>query len=221
MSASSHAAALPLVLLGAGGHAKVLLGLARAAGHVVVGVCDPAFQREQGGMWSGIPVLGGDEALEAVNPQSHALVNAIGPLPGRDARRRLYERYREMGFVFPALVHPFSWVDASVDLADGVQVMAGAVIQPDCTIGANTTINTRASVDHDCRVEAHVHIAPGATLCGGVSVAHGAYIGAGATIIQGLRVGGEAIVGAGTTCVRSVEAGAVVLGASARARPRS
>ena len=214
-------AALPLVFLGAGGHAKVLLGLVRAAGHDVTGVCDPALEKEGVGFWCGLPVLGGDEALEVLSPHNQALVNALGPLPGRDARRRLYERYREKGFVFPALVHPFSWVDGNVDLADGVQVMAGAVIQADCSIGANTTINTCASVDHDCRIDAHVHIAPGATLCGGVSVAAGAYVGAGATIIHGLRVGAEAIVGAGSTCVRSVEAGSVVLGVGARTRPRS
>lgn len=218
MTTAAREVALPLVFLGAGGHAKVLLGLVRAMGQVVAGVCDPALEKQGVGVWCGVPVLGGDEAFEALTPHSHALVNAVGALPGRDARRRLYERYRERGFVFPVLVHPFSWVDCNVDLADGVQVMAGAVIQPDCTIGANTTINTRASVDHDCRIDAHVHIAPGATLCGSVSVAAGAYVGAGATIIQGLHVGAEAIVGAGATCVRSVEAGAVVLGA--RAMPR-
>lgn len=221
MTAPGHIVTLPLVLLGAGGHAKVLLALARAAGLVVAGVCDPILYRENVGFWCGLPVLGGDEVLQAMSPQSHALVNALGPAAGSDARRRLYERHREKGFVFPALIHPFCWVDPSVDLADGVQVMAGAVVQPDCIIGANTTINTRASVDHDCRIEAHVHIAPGATLCGGVTVAGGAYVGAGATIIQGLRVGSEAIVGAGTTCVRSVEAGAIVLGAGVRTKGRS
>lgn len=199
----------------------MLLALARALGLAMAGVCDPALEREGVRTWCGLPVLGGDEALERLSPQSHALVNAVGPLPGRDIRRQLYERHREKGFVFPALVHPFSWVDSSVALADGVQVMAGAVIQPDCTLGANSTINTGATVDHDCRIGAHTHIAPGATLCGGVHVEDGAYVGAGATIIQNLCVGASAVVGAGTTCVRNVGAGVVIVGAGARSKPQT
>ncbi len=217
----TSAATLPLVLLGAGGHARVLLSLARAAGHALAGVCDPVLKQKGVAMWCGIPVLGGDEALEGMSPQSHALVNGVGALPGRDTRRRLYERHREKGFAFPVLVHPFSWVDASVVLADGVQVMAGAVIQPHCTLGANTTINTGATVDHDCTIESHVHIAPGATLCGGVSVASEVYVGAGATIIQNLHVGASAVVGAGVTCVRNVDAGTVILGAGVRVKPNA
>lgn len=206
----------PLVLLGAGGHAKVLLALALAAGYAVEGVCDPQLAAANVSEWRGIPVLGGDDALAGLDPQKVGLINGVGQIPKQDNRCRLYGIWREKGFEFPALIHPSAWVAVDTKLADGVQVMAGVVIQPDCAIGANTIINTRASVDHDCAVGAHVHIGPGATLCGGIQVADSVYIGAGATVIHGISIGSGAIVGAGVACVRNVKVGEVVMGAPVR-----
>lgn len=211
-----HCNDMPLVMLGAGGHAKVLLALAKACGRVVAGVCDPQLLEAGLHAWRGVPVLGGDEALDGFDPIVYGLINGVGQAPKQSIRRRLYDTYREKGFAFPVLIHPFSYVAEDVQLSDGVQIMAGAVLQSDCTIGANTTINTRASIDHDCSLGANVHIAPGATLCGGVSVADNAYIGAGATVIQGISVGSGAIVGAGVACVRNIKSGDVIIGAAVR-----
>jgi UDP-perosamine 4-acetyltransferase len=201
---------LPLIFLGAGGHAKVLLSLALAAGHTVVGVCDPHLSANGTLTWQGMPVLGGDEMLETLNPKIYGLVNGIGQMPKQNIRRRLYENCCAKGFTFPALIHPFAWVADAYGLSDGVQVMAGVVIQPSCIIGPNSIINTRASIDHDCCIGSNVHIAPGATLCGAITVANEVFIGAGATLIHGISVGAGAIIGAGVTCLRNVLPGEVI-----------
>lgn len=207
---------LPLVMLGAGGHAKVLLSLAHAAGLNVFGVCDPELAQQGRGQWRGIKVLGGDEALEALDPATVGLINGIGQLVGSTGRRRIFERLKAKGFRFPVLVHPAAWVDVSAVLNEGVQVMAGAVIQADVTVGSNSIINTGASLDHDCCLGAHVHVAPGATLCGSVRVHDRAFIASGATLIQGLTVGEDAVVGAGAVLVRDLAARLILLGPAAR-----
>lgn len=209
-------AALPLILLGAGGHAKVLLALVRAARRCVIGVCDP--QLAEGGLkhWRGIPVLGGDDAVYEHHPDQAGLINGVGQLVDSSGRARLYLAMRQRGYHFPALVHPTAWVADDVKLSDGVQVMAGVSIQPDSTIGENSIINTQASVDHDCHIAEHVHVAPGATLCGGVHVGAGAFIGAGSVILQGLTVGDEAVVGAGMTLTRHLAASHTRIGAASR-----
>lgn len=197
----------PLILIGAGGHARVLQELAQASGRQFLGVCDPQLASQGETTWRGLPVLGGDDALEEIDPSSVGLVNGIGQLVGSQARSDLHERLNTAGFMFPPLVHPAAWVAGSARLADGVQVMAGAIVQPDCRVNRNVIINTRASVDHDCVIGQHVHIAPGATLCGGVQVGEGAFIGAGAVIIQGIRIGVGAVVGAGVILTRDLDAG--------------
>lgn len=204
VSNSTHNA----VLLGAGGHAKVVLSLARAVGWTVLGVCDPELARLGHKEWRDLHVLGGDEALAGLNPEQVVLLNGVGQtsaLPG--ARRRLFEELRQHRFQFPILAHPHAAVDPSAVLEEGAQIMAGAVVQADCHVGANTIVNTHASVDHDGVVGAHVHVAPGAVLCGNVRVDDNAFIGAGATVVQGVHVGSEAFVAAGSLLTRDLDAG--------------
>ncbi|WP_406821263.1 acetyltransferase [Pseudomonas sp. KnCO4] len=212
---------LPLVFLGAGGHAKVLLSLTQACGYDIRGVCDPGLAKHGVKQWRGIEVLGGDDALEQFAPGSVELVNGVGQVVGSTLRRLIFERARDRGFYFPPLVHPTVWLDGSVVLEEGAQVMAGVILQPDVIVGCNTVVNTSASVDHDCRLGAHVHVAPGVTLCGGVDVSVGAFIGSGSTVIQGVVIGEGAVVGAGTVVVRDVPAHGVLVGSSARLRPVS
>jgi UDP-perosamine 4-acetyltransferase len=208
----------PLVLLGAGGHARVLAALALAAGYPVMGVCDPTLAADGISRWADLDVLGDDGALDRLPPDRVALVLGIGQLVTGNLRERLYVTWRARGYDFPALIHPTAWVAPSVVLGDGVQVMAGAVIQPGCAIGENSIVNTNAGVDHDCSIGRDVHVAPGATLCGTVTVEEGAFIGAGATVIQGLRIGARAVVGAGVTLVQDLAPKTIALGAANRPR---
>ena len=189
----------PMVLLGAGGHARVLLALARAVGRPLIGVCDPGLQARGLAYWEGLTVLGGDEALNQYGPDEVDLLLGVGQMVRGKQRANLYATLRATGYSFPPLVHPTAWLAPDVTLADGVQVMAGAVVQPGCSLGPNTIINTRACLDHDCRIGADVHIAPGAVLCGGVEVGSSAFVGAGAVVIQCIKVGRGSIVGAGVT----------------------
>lgn len=208
----------PLVMLGAGGHARVLAALARAVGYPVLGVCDPKLAAESVSRWEGLDVLGDDDALDRLPPDRVALMMGIGQLVSVTLRERLYASWQARGYNFPVLVHPAAWVAPGVVLGGGVQVMAGAVIQPGCEIGENSIVNTRSSVDHDCRVGRDVHVAPAATLCGSVMVEDGAFIGAGATVIQGVRIGMRAVVGAGVTLVRDLAPKTTILGAANRLR---
>jgi len=190
------------ILLGAGGHGRVVRHLATAAGLRVDAVCDPALR--QGAEWEGLAVLGGDDALAG---QVAVLLNGIGKLPGSGLRAALQRRLVAAGFAFPPLLHPFAWVAPGVALGAGGLVMAGAVLQPGVRIGAGSIVNTRAGVDHDCDLGEDVHVAPGATLCGDVVLDDGAFIGAGATVLPGLRVGAGAVVGAGCTLRRDLAPG--------------
>ncbi len=199
------------ILLGAGGHARVVLALAQGLGFDVVGVCDPLIT----GQWQGLTVLGDDNALLAQR-RDIVLLNGIGKLPGQTRRREVQDRWQGHGFAFPVLVHPAAWVAPDADLGAGVQVMAGAVVQPGCRIGAGSIVNTRAGVDHDCTLGADAHIAPGATLCGGVTVGDGAFVGAGATVVQGVTLGAGAVLAAGAVLVRDLVAGQTSFGQRGR-----
>ena len=207
---------LPLILIGAGGHAKVLLSLLELLGCEIIGVCDPHLTKANITAWRGIPVLADDSCIDDYSPAAIGLVNAVGQKVNDPLRKSVYLKFKQKGYYFPQLIHPFSFVDKTVILDEGVQIMAGAVVQPDVAIGANTIINSRSIIEHDCVIGDHVHIAPGASLCGQVFVRNQSFIGAGATIIQNIQIGENALIGAGVSVVRNVFAGQRILPAAVR-----
>ena len=205
--------ALPIIVLGAGGHAKVLIDALLLGGATVLGVAAPESGRQ---VIAGLPVLGGDEVVASYAARAVRLVNGVGSVALPVRRREIYERFKSQGYVFQSVIHPSAVIARDVELGEGTQVMAGAVIQAGSRIGANAIINTRASVDHDCRIGAHVHVAPGVTLCGGVCIEEGAHLGSGSTVVQGVSIGSGCLVGAGSVVIRDVPSGAAVAGVPAR-----
>jgi UDP-perosamine 4-acetyltransferase len=164
----------------------------------------------------GIAQLGDDSAVFLESPNQVRLVNGVGSIDSTVSRRTVYEKFRERQYVFDTVIHPSAVIAPEVQIEDGVQVMAGAVVQPGSRVGANAIINTGARVDHDCSIDAHAHVAPGATLSGHVHIGEGAHVGTGASIIQGINVGVAAMVGAGAVVVSDVPAGVTVVGVPAR-----
>jgi len=205
----------PVIVLGAGGHAKVVIDALRCAGYKVLGLTD-ANPTRHGASVLGVPVLGGDEAVQRYGVADVQLANGIGSTGNSDLRRAVFEKFVGLGYHFAALLHPSAVVANDVLLGEGAQIMAGVVLQPGCRIGRNVIVNTRAAIDHDCDIGDHAHVSPGATLCGNVTIGASAHIGAGSTVIQTVTVGANALVAAGAVVVRDVLPAAVVVGIPAR-----
>lgn len=203
----------PVIVLGGGGHAKVLIDVLKLTGCTLLGFTDLRFGN---GPILGVAQIGNDHAILRYTPEEIRLVNGIGSIGSTNLRRKLYEDFKHHNYHFATVIHPEAVIAADVDLNEGAQVMAGAIIQPGCIIGSNTVINTRVSIDHDCKIGQHVHVAPGAVLSGGVHVNEGVHIGVGATIIQGIKLGRNSVVGAGAVVTRSVPDGVIVVGVPAK-----
>lgn len=206
---------LPVIVLGAGGHAKVLIDTLLASSAVIAGIVDPDHTLA-GTTILGVPVLGGDNVVNDSPLSEVQLVNGLGSVGLPVKRQQLFERFKGLGYNFATVVHPSAVLASDVELGEGTQVMAGAVIQPGCRIGINSIINTRTSVDHDCIISDHVHIAPGVTMSGGVKVGKMTHIGTGATMIQGISIGSGCLVAAGAVVTKDIADGAMVRGVPAR-----
>jgi acetyltransferase EpsM len=113
---------------------------------------------------------------------------------------------------FATAIHPRSIVSKRCSLGEGTVVMAGATINVDAAIGKHCIINTNASVDHDCKIADFVHISPNASLAGNVSVGEGSHIGIGSTVIQGIQIGKWVTIGAGSVVIKDVPDYAVIVG---------
>lgn len=178
---------LPVIVIGAGGHARVLLDALKLNKVNVIGVTD-AQPSDVDKSKSKVPVIGKDEAVLSYSPQKVLLVNGLGSITVSPKRAEIFKHFKHLGYRFVNVIHPSAVIAKDVQLGEGIQIMAGSVIQTGCKIGNNTIINTRVSIDHDCDIGSHVHIAPGAVLSGGVSIGEGCHLGPCSVVIQGISI---------------------------------
>ncbi len=201
----------PVVVIGAGGHAKVVIELLRAGGREVAGVldADPSPRTVVGA-----PVIGDDSALARL--RTEGIEEAFVALGGNALRARVGAAARAAGFRLANAVHPGAVVSPSARLGQGVAIMAGVCLNAETRVRDLAIVNTNASVDHDGDLGEACHVAPGCALAGAVTVGARAFLGVGCRAIPGVRIGEDATVGAGAVIVRDLPAGVIAMGVPAR-----
>lgn len=202
-----------VVIIGGGGHAKVVIESLRAGGKPVAAIVDADPTPR---MVLGVPVVGDDLALPGLKEQGLSeLFVAIGD---NRLREKLGRKAREQGFSLVNAIHPSAIVSPTARIGEGVAIMAGVAINADSRVGDLAIVNTGAVVDHDCRLGAACHLGPASALAGGVTVGERAFLGVGARAIPGVTIGVDTIVGAGGVVVRDLPDGVVAIGVPAQIR---
>ena len=201
-----------VVVIGAGGHAKVVISTLSAVGYNVVAAFDDDLSKK-GKQILGVEIVG---SIDEVQTQS--CLRGVIAIGHNRTRAAIVKRLPFMQWV--SVVHPQTFVDASVEIGEGTVIFAGAIIQPDAVIGEHVIINTSATVDHDCHLEDFVHIAPGSHLGGGVRLGRGCFLGIGSAVIPYRKVGAWATVGAGGIVVNDIPQNIVAVGVPARPKKK-
>ena len=201
----------PVIVVGAGGHAKVCIELLQAMGETVL-CCVGAS--DSGAACLGIPVLDGDDHLARLRGEGQT--RAFVALGSNRLRARLGQHLRDLGFELVNAISPHAIVSPSARLGTGIAIMAVAVINAEACIGDLAIINTGATIDHDCDIGAAAHVAPQCALAGNVSIGAGAFLGVGCKAIPDVAVGAQATVGAGAVITAPIPPGAKAVGIPAR-----
>ena len=191
-----------VIIIGAGGHAKVIADIIRSSGDTVEGFLDDSYTEDKA--FYGAFVVGKICEYERYASEC-CFVIAIGSNAVRE------KIAKELNCQWYTAIHPSAVVSESAKIGEGTVVMANAVINADATVGKHCIINTATVVEHDCTVGDYSHLSPRSVVCGATSIGSHVWLGTGSTVVNVVSVCDGVTIGAGGVVVRSInEAGTYV-----------
>ena len=203
-----------VVIVGAGGHGRVVLEILRRAGtHTPIGFIDADTSRA-GTQLDGLPILGPVNMLPKLRRQD--VRGAIIAIGDNRVRATYAELVLQSSLELVNAIHPAAIVSPTVRMGVNIVIAAGSIVGTDVHLAESAIVNTGAIVDHECRIGQAVHVSPGVVLAGRVQVEEGAFIGIGARVIPCMKVGSHSTIGAGAVVIEDVPAHATVVGVPGR-----
>ncbi|MBP3447402.1 MAG: acetyltransferase [Clostridia bacterium] len=196
-----------VIIIGAGGHAKVIADIVRKSGDNLLGFLDD--KKEAGTAFFDGFVLGNTDSYREY-PDARFIIG-IG---SNEVRKEIAQKLK--GASFYTAIHPTAVIGEGVTIGEGSCVMAKAVINADATVGAHCILNTASVVEHDNLIGDFTHISPGACLAGTVNVGDGCHIGIGATVKNNISICSGVLIGAGAVVVKSIIEPGTYVGVPAR-----
>ena len=139
-----------LLIIGAGGHGKVVKEIAEAVGNYEkIDFIDDYSQEAIGKICD----------LEKFHNDYDSAFPGIGD---NRLRKELIQRLLNVGYEIPVLIHPTAYVSKSSEIKMGTVVELKAIINANACVGEGCIISVGAIVDHDVIVNKYAHVNAGA-----------------------------------------------------------
>lgn len=195
-----------VVIIGAGGHGRVVADIAEACGDIVIGFLDDSNTTN-----NKVNIIGKSAEAEKFCDGETELFVAIGNCKVREKIMKSLPNAK-----WYTAIHPSAVISPSAVIGEGTCIMPNAVVNNSAVVGKGVIVNTCASVDHDDVIGDFVHIACGVHIAGTVTVGNGTWIGIGSTISNNVSVGSNLMIGAGTVVVKDITEEGTYVGVPAR-----
>lgn len=196
-----------VIIIGAGGHAKVIADIIIKSGDTLMGFLDD-------------DLLLPDTILDHPNlgiisdaPKYKDSCSFVIGIGNNEIRKRIVENYDLNWYT---AIHPSAQIAMDTEIGRGSVVMACAVINTSAKIGQHCIVNTGAIVEHDNQIGDFVHISPNAVLCGTVTVGALSHIGASATVRNNLSICPDTQIGMGACVVNDITEKGIYVGVPAK-----
>jgi len=206
-----------LIIIGAGGHAKVVIDMLKKNDEYSILGCIGNGNSTKNIL--DIPIIGDDTLLPDL--RNRGIVFAFVAIGDNQIRKKLSLSLKQLGFKLINSISQEAYIASGVSIGEGVAIMPGAIINADTVIADNVIVNTGATIDHDCIIQSYVHIAPGCNLAGNVAVGEGAFLGIGAKVIPHVQIGAWSILGAGAVATKAIPPEITAIGIPARIKKKN
>lgn len=199
-----------VVIIGAGGHAKVIADIIEKKGDLIEGFLDDNIEKDRKIICQ-YKVLGKIEDCLQITKQDKNVefVIAIGD---NFIRKQIANKYK---LKYYTAIHPSAQIGIDVQIEEGTTVMANSCLNSSAIIGKHCILNTGSIIEHDNIIEDFVHISPKVALGGTVKIGEGTHIGIGAIVKNNINICSNCIVGAGAVVVKNIEEAGIYVGVPA------
>ena len=204
----------PAIVIGTGGHCRVVLSLLAACGtHEVIGIVELNQARRDERIMGFSDIY----PVDWLDEQGGATADVFLAIGNNSSRATWYEQVRRAGWNLPNLISPEALIDPTARLGDANVVCARAFVGPEAVLSNNNLVNTGAIVEHEVRIGSHCHLAPSSTVAGRSHISDNVFVGAGATVIDRICIAPNITIGAAAVVVDTIiEADGVYVGVPAR-----
>ena len=143
-----------LLIIGAGGHGKVVQEIAESLGYDDIAFLDDNSNE----------AIGKTADSQKFVKEYQAAFVSIGR---NESRGELLKRLEEEGFEIPVLIHPSAYISKSAVIGKGTVVEPKAIVNANSKVGVGCIISVGAIVDHNVIIEDYCHINSGAICMAG------------------------------------------------------
>ena len=200
-----------VVVLGAGGHCRALIGLLELKGFVVVGILDDTFDCQKEELIFEYPLIGNSSIADKYSREAK-IVLAVG---NNLLRKKYFEEWSKYVWM-ENIVHPSAIVEKRAVLGNANQIFAKTVVNSGAIVGDNNIINTGAILEHEVFLGNHNHVSVGSILCGRVRIGDNCFIGAGSVVIDKIRVCDNVVIGANSVVIKDIDRAGTYVGSPVR-----
>lgn len=200
------------IIVGAGGHGRVIKDILIQQGFEILGFVDDGVKHST---VCKIPILGKVDDIKNIIQNYEDVMFIVG-IGDNKIRKSVSQYIKASEGSFGSAIHPSAILGSNVYIEDGTVIMPNVVVNTGSHIGSHVILNTSSVIEHDNFIEDFAHISPGATLTGAVTIGEGTQVGAGATIIPGVSVGKWSTVGAGATVINKLPDECLAVGSPAK-----
>jgi sugar O-acyltransferase (sialic acid O-acetyltransferase NeuD family) len=201
-----------IFVFAAGGHTKYTIDIIEQEGkYEIAGIL--AGNLLKGELFAEYPVLGSFDDLPDL-AKTMGINKGVVTIGDNFSRRKvanlLVEKYPELGFI--SAIHPSAVIGKNTTIGAGTVVMAGVIVNNDCTVGEHVFLATKSSLDHDSQMGDYSSLSPGVTTGGNVSIGTMVAVGLGANILHGMSVGDYSVIGSGSLVTKPIGSHVVAYG---------
>jgi sugar O-acyltransferase (sialic acid O-acetyltransferase NeuD family) len=205
---------LNLIIIGTGGHSRVIADAAMNSGFNLTGFLDLNYKGQDEKIL-GCDVLGGLSFLDTCDTNLILLVIAVGD---NNRRSNLSLKLKDKGFSIQTVIHPTAIVSKYCTIGEGCFINAGTIVNAGVVVDDGCILNTGVIVDHECKIGRYCHLAPGVKIAGRTTIDNYSFIGIGATLIESIKIGANVTIGAGSVVINDINSNTTVMGVPAKAK---